>query len=198
MSGRSRSGTASSRYPVAGCPAISTPSSRNCCTRRQTSERLVPISSAILVPLTTTMELSARRRTMCPSRASVRDPGSSSVRRCSGPAWLRGFMRAGENYPARRVPRQAKLLLLLGGLEVDLDLHFLADGRARGIVIYVIIQPVDRQAGLDAELLLSTDIGLGQRKRQLYRLRHILDRQVSNRDIVVATALHSGALKLDV
>ena len=71
MSGNSRSGTAFSWYPVAGCPAISTPSMRSCCTSRQTSERLVPISSAIFVPLTTTVALSVSSRTIRPRRKSV-------------------------------------------------------------------------------------------------------------------------------
>src|SRR5512147_2152628 len=51
-----------------------TPSLRNCCTRRHTSERLAPISCASLVPLTTIMALSASRRTMRPRRASVSPP----------------------------------------------------------------------------------------------------------------------------
>src|SRR4051812_307278 len=72
MSGSSKSGTALSWYPVAGCPAISTPSERNCCTRRQISERLVPISSAILVPLATTVAFSINNRTTRPRRKSVR------------------------------------------------------------------------------------------------------------------------------
>src|SRR5579862_5565632 len=38
---------------------------------RQTSDRLVPISSAILVPLTTTVAWSLNRRTMRPRRWSV-------------------------------------------------------------------------------------------------------------------------------
>src|ERR1700757_3506556 len=38
---------------------------------RQTSERLEKISSAIFVPLTTTVALSISKRTICPSRRSV-------------------------------------------------------------------------------------------------------------------------------
>src|ERR1017187_3179804 len=71
ISGNSRSGTERSRYPVAGCPATSTPKPRNCCISRHTSERLEEISWAILVPLTTTVACSISRRTMRPSRRSV-------------------------------------------------------------------------------------------------------------------------------
>ena len=43
-----------------------TPSSRKCCTARHTSERVVPNSSAIRVPLMTSVALSLSRRTMRP------------------------------------------------------------------------------------------------------------------------------------
>ena len=54
-----------------GCPVICTPRSRRCCTARHTSERVVPSSSAMRVPLMTTVALSLSRRTMRPRRASV-------------------------------------------------------------------------------------------------------------------------------
>src|SRR4029077_5417318 len=47
------------------------------CTSRQTSDRPVPISSAILVPLTTTVAFSISNRTIRPSRKSVRCGASS-------------------------------------------------------------------------------------------------------------------------
>src|SRR5512142_86317 len=137
--------------------------------RRQTSERLVPISSAILVPLTTTMELSARRRTMCPRRASVRAPGSSA-------GWLRGFMRAGENYPAPGAARQAKLALLLGGFNVDLDFDFLADGGSGWIVVDVVIEPVDGQTAIDTQLFLAAGFSLSEGKGDLDLLGNVLNR----------------------
>ena len=39
-SGKSKSGTAVSWYPLDGWPAISTPKVRSCCTSRHTSERV--------------------------------------------------------------------------------------------------------------------------------------------------------------
>src|SRR5512146_2848693 len=191
MSGRTRSGTASRRYPVAGCPAISTPSSRNCCTSRQTSDRLVPISSAIFVPLTTTMELSARRRTMCPRRASVRAPGSSA-------GWLRGFMRAGENYPARRGPRQAKVTLLLCGFDIELDLDFFADRGAAGIVVDVVIEPVDGQTAINTQLFLTTGFPLSEGERNLNLLGNVLNREIAYGYVVLASSLYFRALEFQV